>query len=128
MKKVFKVTGLMTLMVTVALVFSAFTKENNNAEMASGKQYSCKVEILKPNGSHYVSGYIEAWIYRSKNSSFFNEVKCYIDGDGKGTITWNADLGEFVGRIYFTSWPTNYVIKDIELRDGGSYKLTAKEN
>lgn len=128
MKKVLKAMGLMALMMAVALAVSAFTKANVNKDATSGDKYSCKVEIFKPNGSHYVSGNIEAWVYRKKNSTFFNEVKCWIDSDGKGTITWDEDLGDFVGRIYFRDWPTNYVIKDIELRNGGSYKLTAVEN
>ena len=129
MKRTFKAMGLVALVTIFAVVLCSFVPRNgNNTLNSEGSKRSCKVEIFKPNGSQYFSGNIEAWIYREKNSIFYNEVKCWIDSDGKGTITWDSDLGDFVGRIYFREGFTNYVIKDLELKDGGSYRLTAVEN
>ncbi len=123
-----KALGLTAILAVVALTLYSFVSYHGTDSDSKGSKLSCKVEILKPNGSHYVSGNIKAWVYREKNSTFYNEVECWIDSDGKGTIKWDEDLGSFVGRIYFRDWPTNYVIKDIELRDGGNYRLTAVEN
>ena len=129
MRKFFKVTGLTTILALFAIALYSFLPYNGNKTVnGEGSKYSCRVEIYKPNGSQYVSGNIEAWIYREKNSTFFNDVKCWIDSDGKGTITWDSDLGDFVGRIYFREGLTNYIIKELELKDGGSYRLTAQEH
>ena len=127
MKKVMKMMGVVALMVTMVFAFSAFTKGKNNSEMSSAGQYSCKVKIFKPDGKQYVCGDITVFFCCGSEGW----VDYWVDCDGNCTITWDAKRGDHINRISFTDgtiFKKGYVIKDIKLVDGGSYKLTAKES
>ena len=125
MKKLFKLTGLMALMVMVTLVLSAFTKVNDKSVESVNETYSCKVETFKPNGDHFVKGNITVWFGGSGSGGY---AKYWVDGDGRCTISWDSERGDCIKRITFdeTFESGYYEIKDIKLEDGGSYKLTAK--
>lgn len=124
MKKVMKMMGVVALMVTMVFAFSAFTKVKNNSEMSSAGQNSCKVEIYKPNGNHFVCGDIEVR-FRGGSGGY---AKYWVDSNGRCTITWDSSRGDHIDRISFVDNLKGYVIKNIKLVDGGSYKLTAKEH
>ena len=128
MKKTFKVMGLMALVMTAAFVLSAFTKANNDTDVSSGDQYSCKVEIFLPDGSHFVSGNMTVYFHKASWTDEGGWAKYWVDGDGKCTMSWDAKRGDYIERITFCQFGTCYEIKDVKLSDGGNYKLTARES
>jgi hypothetical protein len=128
MKKVLKRTGMMALMIALVLSVSAFTKVTANNDVTSGEQYSCKVEIFLPDGSHYIQGNIEVWFHKGSWTDEGGYAKYWVDSDGKCTIQWDSKRGDYIEYISFSDSGRGYVIKDLELSNGGSYKLTAKEN
>jgi hypothetical protein len=128
MKKVLKLTGMMALMMALVLSVSAFTKVTANNDVTSGEQYSCKVEIFLPDGSHYIQGNIEVWFHKGSWTDEGGYAKYWVDSDGKCTIQWDSKRGDYIEYISFSDSGRGYVIKDLELSNGGSYKLTAKEN
>ncbi len=129
MKKLLKLTGLMALMVMVVLTLSAFTKANNTSVDSVNGEYSCKVEIFKPNGNHFSQGNITVWFHKGSWDDEGGWAKYWVDSDGKCTIKWDSKRGDYIERITFSeSFQSGYYeIKDIKLVNGESYKLTAKE-
>ena len=90
------------------------------------KKCSVKVSIRGENGQYLVADYLEAWVYRSESSSFWNSIKCWIDSDGNGTITWDEDEGTVIKSVYFSDWPNNYYLEGLNMRDGESHSLRLK--
>lgn len=128
MKKMLKAMGLLTLMMMVGLVVSAFTKANDTTTTTGDGKYSCKVEIFLPNGNHYVQGNIEVYFHKASWSDEGGWAKYWVDSDGRCTISWDSKRGDYIERITFSEYGNSYVIKNIKLSDGGSYKLTASES
>ncbi len=127
MKKVLKLTGMMALMMALVLSVSAFTKVTANNDVTSGEQYSCNVEIFLPDGSRYMQGNIEARFHKGRWTDEGGYAKYWVDSDGKCTIQWDSKRGDYIEYIFFSEFGHGYVIEDIELSNGGSYRLTAKE-
>ena len=115
-------------MLTVAFAFSAFTNANNDSKVSSGEQYSCKVEILLPDGSHCVGRDVTVYFHKASWTDEGGWAKYWVDGDGKCTMSWDAKRGDYIERITFCQFGTCYEIKDVKLSDGGNYKLTARES
>jgi hypothetical protein len=86
------------------------------------------VEIFLPDGSHYIQGNIEVWFHKGSWTDEGGYAKYWVDSDGKCTIQWDSKRGDYIEYISFSDSGRGYVIKDLELSNGGSYKLTAKEN
>lgn len=118
--------GLLSLMTMVVFAMSSFTNANNKSVDSVNGDYTCKVEIFKPNGDHFVSGKITVWFGGSGSGGY---AKYQVDDEGKCTITWDSRRGDYIERITFDeSFESGYYeISDIKLVDGKSYKLTAKK-
>lgn len=126
MRKSIKAMGIMALMVMVAFTLSAFTKVNNNSVEAVESEYTCNVEIFKPNGNHFVKGNITVYFGGRGEGGW---AKYWVDNNGKSTISWSSKRGEYIKRITFDELLESgyYEIDDIKLVDGKTYKLTAKK-
>ena len=71
---------------------------------------------------------IEAYFHRERFSQSGGWAKYWVDANGDCTITWLEERGDAIERISFSEFGRGYVIKDIMLKDGQTYVLTAKEN
>ena len=119
--------GLVALVMTAVFAFSAFTSVNDT-DVSSGDQYSCKVEILKPDGSHYVQGNVTVYFHKASWTDEGGWAKYWVDSDGKSNMSWDTKRGDYIERITFSDFGRSYEINDIKLTNGGNYKLTARES
>ena len=113
-------------MMTAVFGLSAFTKAETNKEMAASGQYSCTVEIFLPDGSRFVGGKITVFFHKGSYNDEGGWAEYRLDNNGRCTITWDSKRGDYIERINLHK--DYLVITDIKLRDGNSYKLTAKRN
>lgn len=121
--------GLLSLMAMVVFAMSSFTNVNNKSVDSVNGDYTCKVEIFKPNGNHFAQGNITVYFHKGSWDDSGGYAKYWVDSDGKCTITWDSRRGDYIERITFDeSFESGYYeISDIKLVDGKSYKLTAKK-
>lgn len=108
---------------------STSSSSSSEKEESSEKKLSCTIQgITLPNGRPYVAGNIEVWFHRERWSQSGGYAKYWVDDKGRCVISWDDDRGDAIEKISFTEGSRGYVIKDIMLKDGGSYNLKAKEN
>ena len=120
--------GLVALVMAMVFAFSAFTPVNDKVDASSGDEYSCKVEIFLPDGTHCVGRNVMAYFHKASWTDEGGSAKYWVDGDGKCTMSWDVKRGDYIERITFCQFGTCYEINDIKLSNGGNYKLTARES
>lgn len=95
----------------------------------SKKMLSCKVKIKLPDGTYYKGGNVECWIHEGRWSDEGGYVKCWVDGDGNCTISWEEKRGDYIYEILnICQFGKCYNVKGVELKNGGNYTLSAKAN
>lgn len=109
---------------------SEVTESRSESSSSSTKRtFSCKVELVLPDGGHVVGRNVECWIHRGKWTDEGGYVKCWIDDNGKGTIEWEESRGDYIEKIVnICQFGKCYHVDDVELKPGGNYKLKAVEN
>lgn len=105
--------------------------EAGSSNSTDKRTFTCRVEIFLPDGSHPVLQNVECWIHGGWSGEG-GYVRCWIDDSGRGTIEWDESRGDYVKDIINicegTVFRHCYHIKNVELKPGGTYVLTASED
>ena len=102
------------------------TSTNNSV---ADKQNTCKLtiyyETIKGEYKKLIQNNIEVYFHEGRLTQSGGWKKYWVDTKGNCTITWSDDRGDAIEGISFSEDGHGYIIKDIMLKDGGTYNLKA---
>ncbi|MCR5314398.1 MAG: hypothetical protein K6E52_00685 [Bacteroidaceae bacterium] len=108
------------------------SQTTSSTKSGAANTHTCKLtiqyETINGNWHKLIQENIQVTFHKDRFSQSGGYEKFWVDSNGNCTITWSDDRGDSIERISFSENGHGYCIKDISLKDGGTYSLKAPWN